>query len=160
MNKTKLILNNPHTLIIWDIDGTLTSYNYGESHCHHELDGYVPEEMFRKIDLYADAKPLPVIQIFTEQHQKNIQIALSVEPHGHEKDKEEFIKRNYKNISQVVCVDSEDDKLEYLIGLEQRYKDLFPGTEYIVYIDDHTKFLHRVEKNTGIYTAHITLFFE
>ena len=36
------ILHKPETVVFFDIDGTLTSYNYGEHHAHHELD-YTPE---------------------------------------------------------------------------------------------------------------------
>ncbi len=160
ISKINTILNNPHTLIVWDIDGTLTSYNYGECHCHHELDGEIPESEFRKINLYPQAKPLPIIQRFVTEHSKNIQIALSVEPHGYEKEKETFVKKYYPGITDVVCVGSEDEKLEYLKRLDQCYKDVFPDTKFVVYVDDHTQFLHRVEKNTNIYTAHVTLFFE
>ena len=159
-NKTISILNNPHTLIVWDIDGTLTSYNYGECHCHHELDGEISESEFRKIDLYSQAKPLPIIQNFISEHSENIQIALSVEPHGFEKEKEVFIKKYYPSIIDVICVGSENEKLEYLKRLNRCYKDVFPDTKFVAYIDDSAQFLHKVEKNTNIYTAHTTLFFE
>ena len=33
------ILHKPDTVVFFDIDGTLTSYNYGKHHAHHELDG-------------------------------------------------------------------------------------------------------------------------
>lgn len=47
------ILHKPDTVVFFDIDGTLTSYNYGKHHAHHELDG-TPE--FRGVNIYADYK--------------------------------------------------------------------------------------------------------
>ena len=49
------ILHKPDTVVFFDIDGTLTSYNYGKHHAHHELDG-TPE--FRGVNIYADCKRL------------------------------------------------------------------------------------------------------
>ena len=42
MNKVWELLQEPDTVVLFDVDGTLTSYNYGEYHAHHELD-FTPE---------------------------------------------------------------------------------------------------------------------
>ena len=38
MGKVWEILHKPDTVVFFDIDGTLTSYDYGEYHAHHERD--------------------------------------------------------------------------------------------------------------------------
>ena len=55
MNKVWELLQEPDIVVLFDVDGTLTSYNYGEYHAHHELD-FTPE--FRDVNIYADCKRL------------------------------------------------------------------------------------------------------
>ena len=42
MNRIWELLGEKDTVVLFDVDGTLTSYNYGEYHAHHELD-FTPE---------------------------------------------------------------------------------------------------------------------
>ena len=59
------ILHKPDTVVFFDIDGTLTSYNYGKHHAHHELDGTLE---FRDVNIYADCKRLKPLYDYISGH--------------------------------------------------------------------------------------------
>ena len=86
------ILHKPDTVVFFDIDGTLTSYNYGKLHAHHELDG-TPE--FRNVNIYADCKRLGPLYDYISGHDVNRLFCISREPHGHEAWKSEMVERLY-----------------------------------------------------------------
>ena len=86
------ILHRPETVVFFDIDGTLTSYNYGERHAHHELD-YTPE--FRDVNIYADCKRLKPLYDYIQGHDLSRIYCISREPHGHEAWKSEMVERLY-----------------------------------------------------------------
>ena len=62
------ILHKPDTVVFFFIYVTLTSYNYGKLHAHHELDG-TPE--FRNVNIYADCKRLGPLYDYISGHDVN-----------------------------------------------------------------------------------------
>ncbi len=161
MNKYKnqvfAYINDNDCPIIFDFDGTLSSYNYGEYTCHHDLDTPENEEEFILAHIYKNAaKPIPVIQQFLRDKNPSDIYVLSCEPHGQEEDKQYFAEKYY-GIPRKNCyfVKAREEKVEKLKELRSRFEESTP-----VYIDDDENVLRLVEKQTDYITAHITLFFE
>ena len=162
MSKLKSVLSDPKTLVVFDIDGTLSSYNYGDYHCHHEKDTLETKDEFDQIDVYMTARRIPVIVEYIKEHIRygGRVFALSKEPHGREESKRRFCKIAYGiNPSDVYCVKENVGKIDKLREWSEAYKVLEPEG-HIVFIDDNEQVLRMVEDNTDVYTAHVTIFFE
>jgi len=99
----KNCLKHKNALLVFDIDGVLSSYNYGKLTAHHELDGELSEAEFRKIDLYATAKGIPAIRDFIRGLDIDNVYCLSMEPHGHEASKTKFV-HDYYGIKKTIAV--------------------------------------------------------
>ncbi|MBR5115786.1 MAG: hypothetical protein IK096_01855 [Lachnospiraceae bacterium] len=156
MNRVWEILRKADTIAVFDVDGTLFSYNYGTFHAHHDLDDPENEETFRKIDMYADAKGLPVIRDYIREHGTDHIYCLSMEPHGHEAQKSAALNRYY-GIAPDHClyVNHSDQKAAELQKLIER----LDAVGRAVYIDDNESVLRQIEQQTTVFTAHVTIFF-
>ena len=157
MNKIWDLIHKEDTVIFFDIDGTLTSYNYGEYHAHHELD-FTPE--FRDINIYADCKRLKPIYDFIQGHDMNRIFCISREPHGHEDWKSEMVHRLY-GIPADHCYYTLDAAEKPGI-VKDVVKRLFPDLDpkSVVCIDDNDETLGMYMKETPFCTAHPMIFME
>lgn len=151
------ILHRPDTVVFFDIDGTLTSYNYGKHHAHHELDGK-PE--FRDVNIYADCKKLKPLYDYISGHDVNRIFCISREPHGHEEWKSEMVERLY-GIPASHCFYTLEAKEKPQIVMN-KVKELFPdiSPESVVLMDDNDDTLGMYMAQTPFCTAHPMLFME
>lgn len=156
-NKIWDLLHEDDTVVFFDIDGTLTSYNYGEYHAHHEMD-FTPE--FRDINIYADCKRLEPIYNYIRNHDMDRIFCISREPHGHEEWKSEMVERLY-GISSSHCFYTleADEKPRIVKDVVARF---FQGIDpcSVVCIDDNDETLGMYMKETSFCTAHPMIFME
>ncbi len=151
------ILHKPDTVVFFDIDGTLTSYNYGRCHANHELDG-TPE--FEQINIYADCKCLKPLYDYIRGHDVERIFCISKEPHGHEDWKSEMVERLY-GIPASHCFYTRDARKKPGIVLK-KVEELFPGIdpESVVLVDDNDDNLWMFAARTPFCTAHPMIFME
>jgi hypothetical protein len=151
------ILHKPDTVVFFDIDGTLTSYNYGKHHAHHELDG-TPE--FHDVNIYADCKRLKPLYDYISGHDVNRLFCISREPHGHEAWKSEMVERLY-GIPASHCFYTLEAKEKPQIVI-RKVKELFPdiSPESVVLMDDNDDTLGMYMAQTPFCTAHPMIFME
>lgn len=159
MSKVWSVLQNPETVVVFDIDGTLTSYSYGEYHAHHELD-HGDTEAFRAIDIYSECHGLKPLQDYIRQHDPARIFTLSMEPHGHEKQKTEMVRKLY-GIYPSNCFYVKESSIKTTV-VRQIIDDRFPKIDprLVVCVDDNEETLRRYEEQTPFCTAHPLLFVE
>ncbi len=158
MSRIWEILKQPDTVLVFDIDGTLISYNYGEYRAHHELDNIVSEEEFTKVDMYNGSRGIPVIRDFLKGKDLNRVYCLSMEPHRHELSKKTAVNLYYGiDPSHIYLVEDHSmkpatlERIAEIAGVEENR---------LIFIDDNSKVLRSVEEQTPFYTAHVSIFFE
>ena len=151
------LLHKEDTVIFFDVDGTLTSFNYGEYQAHHELD-YTPE--FRDVNIYADCRRLKPLYDFIQGHDMDRIFCISREPHGHEAWKSEMVERLY-GIPQSHCYYTleAENKPEIVKGIVDKF---FPDIDSrsVVCIDDNDVTLGMYMQTTPFSTAHPMIFME
>lgn len=157
MSRIWEILHKPDTVVFFDIDGTLTSYSYGELHAHHELDG---TSAFKDINIYADCRRLQPIYDYISSHDIRRIFCISREPHGHEEWKSEMVERLY-GIPQAHCFYVREAKEKPGVIMEQ-VNSRFPGIapESVVLVDDNDDTLGMYMAQTPFCTAHPMIFME
>lgn len=157
MNMIWEILHKPDTIVFFDIDGTLTSYSYGELHAHHELD-YTPQ--FRDVNIYADCKRLKPLYYYISNHDISRIFCISREPHGHEEWKSQMVERLY-GIPVSHCFYTLEAKEKPQIVI-QKVNELFPGINprSVVLVDDNDDTLGMYMLETPFCTAHPMIFIE
>lgn len=157
MSKVWQILNEHDTVVLFDVDGTLTSYSYGEYHAHHELD-FTPE--FRDVNIYAGCSRLLPMYNYIRKHGTERVFCISKEPHGHEDWKSEMLERLY-GIPASHCyytLDSDEKPALAKRIVAEHFGDIPP--QKVVCIDDRDDTLAIYMKQTDFCTAHPLLFIE
>ncbi len=152
MRKTWQILHEQDTVVLFDVDGTLTSYNYGEFHAHHELD-FTPE--FRDVDIYADCSRLVPMYNYIKRHGVDRIFCIS-----NEAQKSHMLERLY-GIPESHCYYTLDSTEKPAIAkriVEEHFGD-FPAGK-VVCVDDNDETLGLYMKQTGFCTAHPMIFME
>ena len=151
------LLHMEDTVIFFDIDGTLTSYDYGEYHAHHELD-YT--EAFRDVNIYADCKRLEPMYRYIQSHDVDRIVCISREPHGHEAWKSEMVERLYGiPASHIYYALETYEKPRIVTDVVNKYfPDINPRS--VVCIDDNDDTLGMYMRETPFSTAHPMIFME
>ena len=154
---TQLIdyMMEPETALVFDIDGVLAPYEFGElrhSACPDE--GW--EEYVRTQDPYAHIRPVKLIQEMIEQKGPERVFACSVAASYELAGKRDFCLQEYglapENVSIVAA---KVEKIEFLHQVSQR---LGLPTERVVLIEDTVKTLD-MAMDAGFATAHVSSLF-
>jgi len=157
MGKVWEILHKPDTVVFFDIDGTLTSYDYGEYHAHHERD-FTPG--FKEVNIYEECKRLKPLYDYIKSHDINRIFCISKEPHGHEAWKSEMVERLY-GIPASHCFYTLDAGKKPEI-VNEKIKEMFPDIDpmSVVLVDDNDGTLGLYMRETSFCTAHPMIFME
>ena len=157
-NQVWKILQKPDTVVVFDVDGTLFSYNYGTYHAYHDLDD---GRAVIDFDFYKDAKSIPVIREYVDRHGIYQCYCLSQETHGLEECKSNAIERLYRiPRDRHIYTKKPADKVVEL----KKIRSAISKNRYIVFVDDKDDTLgiarDYFKTDPSVCTAHVTIFFE
>ena len=147
------IMQNPDSLIFFDIDGTLTSNTYGKYHAYLEGD-----DGYKRIDYYKDCVALLPIKRFIDRHDIRRIYCISTEYGGKEEFKIDFVRRAY-GILRENCffVNDHNDKPDLIKNFVFcAYEDIDPLT--VVLVDDNDGVLKKYRDETPFCSAHPMIF--
>lgn len=141
-------------VIVFDVDGVLASYEFGEN-CH-----YAPiwEEAFISAENnpYRRVNPLPVFQQFIHTMKKENVYVCSVAAEFEQEGKRDFVLRNYDILEEnIIFVESKAQKLQALREIEKK-----TGEKQIAIVDDTVKTLDHIYDNSNFLTVHVSSFFD
>lgn len=144
------ILKNKDTIYIFDIDGTLTDFNYDTRD--------FAEQVERPND-YKQVRPLKTMQRFISTLDKNkvYTCSRSIFPEEHQ-SKTEFLIKNYNIKSEnMFYVYHNEDKINII---KKIWKKTGVDSELILVIDDHPGILDHITLETNFSNVHISHFIE
>lgn len=155
-NRVREILSLPDTGVVFDVDGTLTDYSYGEQHALDELD-FEDRTAADAVNIYdASCRRIETIGSYIDGHGIERVACLSTEATGRGEWKREMILRNYGiPPERVFLVDKTEDKPRVLQEISET---LLGGMSRIVYVDDSVETLSLVQRETDFLTAHPMIF--
>jgi hypothetical protein len=159
MSKIMDLMKDKDAVLVFDVDGVLAAYEYGEYHHNACRDEDWPE--YRKLHrTYEHARPLVTLQNFLAEYGNSDRtfVCSQADDEDELNDKMKFVTSNYPiKAEHVYIAKSKEDKLNVLKKIHDVF---FPDLDdkMIVMIDDTAKVLTNIQDNSGYSTAHITSF--
>lgn len=149
-------LLEPETAVVFDIDGVLAPYEFGErSHsacADDEWERYVVEH-----DPYGHLRPVRLLQDFIAQKGTDRVFACSVAADFEAAGKRDFVLRNYGLApDHVAVVTAKADKLAFMEAIRDA---LGLCDERVALVEDTVGTLYLVSEQTGFTTVHVSSFF-
>lgn len=156
-SKIKDLLNNPMTVLVFDVDGVLAKIEYGRYN-HYYYDDEAWAKALETENFYEHMQPIPVMANLIHKHDSNhIYVATKVMNEREGEQKKEFLEKQYGILpNHVYTVLTNEDKLHILNEIKKNYPNL---EEYqIVMIDDTVEVLNDIMKHSSFGTVHISTF--
>lgn len=156
-------LKKEDIMCIFDIDGTLASFEYGKRN-HICVKGEDFEKYLNTHHPYTNpeiVRPFKKLQKFIqEKNEENICVCSVATTKIEKKNKIEFLKKNYGiKEEQIFFVKSGKEKLNCLRKIhEQKYPQKMESQ--IALIDDTISILNDVFMNSAFMTIHVSSFFD
>lgn len=159
MNKIieRILSENPNAIFVFDVDGVLASYEYGDY--NHGWPEDVWENLVNKGDPYQYVRPFKVMQDFINRYRDRCYVCSKTSCPNETNQKQNFVYRHYGiEHSRQYYVQTTDDKLTILARI---FRDN-PNTDakYIVMIEDTVKTLDYIFERSKFATVHVSSFFE
>lgn len=156
MSKILELINDKDSVVVFDIDGVLAKYEFGEHNHNSCSDAEWDADAEHQSELvYSSAKPVRFFQKLILD-KRNV-YACSVASHGEEKAKKAFIRRHYAIPEEnIILVDNKLDKLQALHNIKAKYPDI--PDRLVVMIEDTVKTLTYIQENSGYSTCHVSSF--
>lgn len=154
-------INNKKTVFVFDIDGVLAKYEYGDDLSHAFCsESYWPKITDTNIDIYKKARAVPTFKRLIKPRTNNVFVcSREVNPLFMEM-KRKFVIDNYNiNPDNIFFVKTDKDKLDIMYKIYTMDKYYYDLTENdICIIDDSTSVLDYVYDNSRFTTIHVSSF--
>lgn len=160
MSKIMDLLNDEKAVIIWDVDGVLAAYEYGERN-HNAVTDAEWIEYLKKNHTYRTARPLKTLQKWMKDHgnPERMYVCTKAANEYELEEKIQFVLKNYPIKRENIYYSKyNDDKLLCLNGLKLKYPDL--EDKYFIMVDDSVSVLNNIQENSDFSTMHISSFME
>lgn len=144
----KQILESEDTIYIFDVDGTLTDFNYDTRAFAEQIE--CPTD-------YKEIRPLKTLQKFiSELNIDNVySCSRSIFPEEH-KSKTEFLVENYNmKPENIFYVHRNEDKIDII---KKIWKKTGVESELILVVEDNPSILDRITLETNFSNIHISYF--
>lgn len=157
--RTKQILTDPNTVLVFDIDGTLARYEFGSQN-HNACPDAEWKDYLAENRPYETAVPVTLFQQVIQKKPDQIFICSVVSGMDEVKQKEDFIKKNFPEIpaTNIYFVGTEEDKLISLYVIQSIFDDKSPKDIFM--IDDSCSVLNHIQEHSQYGTIHISSFLE
>jgi len=161
MSKINELLKNPNAVFVFDVDGVLAAYEYG-NYNHNACYDREWDEYLKEHNVYASARPLKTLKDFMNQYVSEDRrfVCTTASDEDEFNLKADFVISNYHiDKSHIYMVNNQKEKLDVLKKIHQTY---FPDLDdkLIVMVDDTVKVLTNIQEHSNYSTVHISSFIE
>ena len=160
MSKIREILNDKESVLVFDIDGVLALFEWGE-HNHYGDDDETWSKMYEKGgNYYTEKFVIKKMQNFLKDRDKSRIYVITKAFNDNEAEDKKYFANNFYGIPKehVFYVKNNIDKTKVLCDIKNEYKEI-PDYK-LVMIDDTVEVLTHVMENTGFSTVHISSFLD
>ena len=160
MSKIKELLNNPNSVLVFDVDGVLAVMEWGEYNHYGEDDETWTNMYGEGLFFYNESKVIAKMQEFLKDKNMAQVYVISKVFTDHElEDKKQFLEKYYGiKRENVFAVRKNDEKVGVLNQIKQNHLEL--DDHHLIMIDDTTEVLTMVMDNTPFSTAHVSSFLD
>lgn len=158
MSKILDLIYDEESIVVFDVDGVLAKYEFGErNHNSCSDEEWDANAEYESIMIYGAAKPVEVLQELIRN--KKHSYACSMASAGEKDAKVSFIRRYY-NIPEenIYLVKDKRDKLTVLCTIAEKHPEV--PDEKIIIVEDTVKTLTYIQDNSNFSTCHISSFLE
>ena len=158
MSKIREILNDPESVLVFDVDGVLALLEWGEYNHYNDDDETWANNQKEGVYVYTEKYVIPKMQEFLSGKDKSRIFSISKAFTVHEdEDKKNYLGKYYGILREnIFTVRGNEEKVDVL-----RYiKDKFPGLDdhKLVMVEDSVEILTQIMEQTPFSTAHISSF--
>ena len=160
MSKIKELLNDPNSVLVFDVDGVLALMEWGEYNHYDEDDETWMNMHGEGKFFYTERFAIPKMQKFLQNKDMNrVYVITKVFTEYELDDKKQFLEKYYGiKRDNVFSVKSNPEKVDVLNTVKQKYLEL--DDHHLIMIDDTTDVLTMVMNNTPFSTAHVSTFLD
>lgn len=157
--KIKEIVTDPDTVLVFDIDGTLAKYEFGDRN-HNACPDSRWQEYIRNNKPYESIGTAEIFRPIIQGKPDHIFVCSIVGGIDEINQKTEFLKKNFPEIpaSNIYFVGTEDDKLISLFVIQNQFEN--KPAEDVFMIDDSCSVLNCIQKKSDFGTIHISSFLD
>lgn len=158
MSKILDLIYDEDSVVIFDIDGVLAKYEFGErNHNACSDEEWTVNAVVESIWAYGKAKPVEVFQELI-RNKKHV-YACSVSCYGEGEAKKSFVRRHYSIPDEnIYLVKDKSLKLATMCEIAEKHPDIPP--EKIIMVEDTVKTLTYIQENSNYSTCHVSSFLE
>ena len=157
MSTIQEILANTKSVFVFDIDGVLAVYAYGERN-HNVCREDAWQDYVQNHDLYATAQPVKILQGLIRQHDSSRVFVCTRASRTEMEQKRDFAVKQYGiNPEHVLFTHSNRKKLGAMRFLHDRFFQDLPD-ELMVMIEDSADVLTNIQDHSDYSTVHISYF--
>lgn len=162
MSKIMDLIYDEESIVVFDIDGVLAKYEFGErNHNSCSDEEWDKDTVYHATMVYGSAKPSRLFQeLIQHKRAKSSNVyACSVASHGEDDAKTSFVRRYYDiPEGNIFLVRDKLHKLQVLNSIKMRHPNV--PDEKIIIVEDTIKTLTYIQENSNYSTCHVSSFLE
>lgn len=159
LSKVRELLNDPESVIVWDVDGVLALLEWGEYNHYDDDDETWANNQKEGVFVYTDRFVIPKLQEFIKGKDPARQFSISKAFTVHEdEDKKAYLNTNYEIPREnVFTVRSNEEKVDVLKRIKEKFFPDLDDHKFIM-VEDSVDILTLIMENTPFTTVHISTF--
>ena len=160
MTKIKELLKDQNTVLVFDMDGVLSTLEFGLYNHYEMTDEEWTEANKEEVNYYTDDKVIKKIQDYLKNRDMhNVYVISKSYTPNESKCKVDFLTKNYNILKDnIYFVNENDEKVDILKSIKEKYPE---KEDYqIAMVEDTVDILNDIMAKTNFATIHISSFID
>lgn len=160
MTKIKELLKDQDTVLVFDMDGVLSTLEFGEYNHYEMTDEEWAEANREEVNYYTDDKVIKKIQDYLKvRDMNNVYVISKSYTPNESKCKVDFLTKNYNILKDnIYFVNENEEKVDILKSIKEKYPE---KKDYqIAMVEDTVDVLNDIMAKTNFATIHISSFID